>query len=664
MGTIWKLDDGTCDLVWATQRIPDVHAALHEVIVNAIDAHATSVVVGLGDEGLSFTVQDNGHGIQSQDLCRLVGHAAATSKRDRDIAAPGISTYGARGDALLCLATMASVTIESRHEASWNTYRKTIERGHVTFNGRIRSKQCIPGTLVRVHDLYGNVPVRQTAWRAAASSHRAKLISFLTTLLSRLAIVHTMTSFELIDLQCHARVVALPRVTCPLEAFALLGGSVPITIPQAFSCHEERFGMSGHIAFGDFSVASATMGARLAQLKRVTQGYVCVSFRGRWIQAFERECQDCIYAHLASRVVSSSPSHEWPVIVLDVTCSSDEVALVDATPAPRVEFRSVNAFSSAFAAFLQAVLPHRAETVLVGAPMPVAKRRRGLPDEFTDAIWARSVDLLPSTRTKRAAAMSPMRHHPPAVRRRRCTKYFGTATATSRDEPRRRRRRLPAHVATHLSVFVQNPRASRTLSVQFTKASLRDITVLGQVDRKFILFATRTSPVLLCAIDQHAADERIQLEALEATYLDEMRPFPRTELDELVQLQLNFTEQVLVQHHAATLQHWGFTINARQELTTVPFVVHRQANEDDCTEYLVLLADADRQRTLAPRPPVILRLLHSRACRSAIMFGDALSQRACELLLEQLSQCRLPFQCAHGRPSLAPLVQLQDGDAS
>ncbi|KDO29338.1 hypothetical protein SPRG_05874 [Saprolegnia parasitica CBS 223.65] len=213
--------------------------------------------------------------------------------------------------------------------------------------------------------------------------------------------------------------------------------------------------------------------------------------------------------------------------------------------------------------------------------------------------------------------MSPTRRESPAVHQRRCTKYFGTTTTTSREEPRRRRRRLPAHVATHLSVFAQNPRASRTLSVQFTKASLQDITVLGQVTAS----------------------------------LSSLRRGRRR-------------EQALVQHHEETLQHWGFTINARQELTTAPFVEHRQANEDDCTEYLTLLADADRQRTSAPRPPVILRLLHSRACRNAIMFGDVLSQRACELLLGQLSHCRLPFQCAHGRPSLAPLVQLDEEDAS
>ncbi|KAL6944929.1 hypothetical protein ACO0QE_002371 [Hanseniaspora vineae] len=46
------------------------------------------------------------------------------------------------------------------------------------------------------------------------------------------------------------------------------------------------------------------------------------------------------------------------------------------------------------------------------------------------------------------------------------------------------------------------------------------------------------------------------------------------------------------------------------------------------------------------------------ACRSAIMFGQSLSMQDCELMLSKLSQCHMPFHCAHGRPSITPLVDL------
>ncbi|KAL8899478.1 MAG: hypothetical protein Q9207_006183 [Kuettlingeria erythrocarpa] len=60
-------------------------------------------------------------------------------------------------------------------------------------------------------------------------------------------------------------------------------------------------------------------------------------------------------------------------------------------------------------------------------------------------------------------------------------------------------------------------------------------------------------------------------------------------------------------------------------------------------------------------PQGILDMLNSRSCRSAIMFNDELSLEECEVLVKRLARCTFPFQCAHGRPSLVPLVALGNG---
>jgi DNA mismatch repair protein MLH3 len=43
------------------------------------------------------------------------------------------------------------------------------------------------------------------------------------------------------------------------------------------------------------------------------------------------------------------------------------------------------------------------------------------------------------------------------------------------------------------------------------------------------------------------------------------------------------------------------------------------------------------------------------------MFNDILTIQQCEELIARLSRCAFPFQCAHGRPSMAPLVDLGNG---
>jgi len=55
-------------------------------------------------------------------------------------------------------------------------------------------------------------------------------------------------------------------------------------------------------------------------------------------------------------------------------------------------------------------------------------------------------------------------------------------------------------------------------------------------------------------------------------------------------------------------------------------------------------------------PPCIQELIASHACRSAIKFGDVLNVVECQDLIDRLAACALPFQCAHGRPTIIPVV--------
>ena len=59
-------------------------------------------------------------------------------------------------------------------------------------------------------------------------------------------------------------------------------------------------------------------------------------------------------------------------------------------------------------------------------------------------------------------------------------------------------------------------------------------------------------------------------------------------------------------------------------------------------------------------PSVFLSLLDSKACRSAIMFGDVLSQSQSRTLIKSLSQTLFPYICAHGRPSMVPFFVFEE----
>uniref|UniRef100_H3HC10 MutL C-terminal dimerisation domain-containing protein n=1 Tax=Phytophthora ramorum TaxID=164328 RepID=H3HC10_PHYRM len=186
--------------------------------------------------------------------------------------------------------------------------------------------------------------------------------------------------------------------------------------------------------------------------------------------------------------------------------------------------------------------------------------------------------------------------------------------------------------------------------IKISKATLANLQVIRQVDRKFILVRADTprGKLLLC-IDQHAADERVRLEKLELDMFGRDGSLRRVEVQDHeppLSLQMNFKERNRDE--------------GRVLLHATPKVEKRGTNVDDFRDFIQLLSNAGKTYLHSQiRPPAITRLLHSRACRSAIMFGDWLSVGQCKDLIEELKTCQLPFQCAHGRPSVVPLAEIQ-----
>jgi hypothetical protein len=114
------------------------------------------------------------------------------------------------------------------------------------------------------------------------------------------------------------------------------------------------------------------------------------------------------------------------------------------------------------------------------------------------------------------------------------------------------------------------------------------------------------------------------------------------------------------------VEAWGFKLRGQGEaagagalrLLRAPVVMGKALGANDLVDYLEELADAPGRRL--PPPLAVRRAMASRACRGAIMFGDRLPRAASARLVRQLARCALPFQCAHGRPSMVPLLTFGD----
>ncbi|RKF78790.1 putative dna mismatch repair protein [Golovinomyces cichoracearum] len=247
---------------------------------------------------------------------------------------------------------------------------------------------------------------------------------------------------------------------------------------------------------------------------------------------------------------------------------------------------------------------------------------------------------------------------------------------------------------------------------RISKRALKESEFISQVDKKFILVKLSTdqnelslkSDEILVMIDQHAADERIRIECL----LEELcTPFQVIGTDascriktyvlkKPLEVSLTLGEIEVLSNHQQHFSSWGISYQLPEKekitsptaksltlsiLSLPPVIAERCQMKPNLLVSLLSreICKLQESKSSLPTkssiasngilssswlhrihtcPDGILELLNSRACRSAIMFNDELSREQCENLVRQLSECSFPFQCAHGRPSMVPIVNL------
>lgn len=256
-------------------------------------------------------------------------------------------------------------------------------------------------------------------------------------------------------------------------------------------------------------------------------------------------------------------------------------------------------------------------------------------------------------------------------------------------------------------------------SARLSKEDLRNAQVVSQVDKKFILvkmggLSTRSesqpTAEILVLIDQHAADERIHVEKLLADlcapansdahsgYQSKLglgSPVAFVNLEKPLQFVVSSQECIYFRIYANRFAAWGVlydisssashlsrSANTKKDtfkitVATLPPSISERCRVDPqllisflrsaVWKYvesppLAPVASSDQcsnwVQKIATCPPGLVDMINSRACRSATMFNDELSLEECMVLVNKLAGCVFPFMCAHGRPSMVPIVDL------
>lgn len=155
--TIKILSEEVASQIAAGEVVERPASVVKELIENSIDAGASQITITIEEAGKKLIeVADNGAGIERDELLiALARHATSKLQDAKDLFR--INTLGFRGEALSSIASVSRFSITSRKTNSPEGARLLVSAG----NGEnVETVGAPPGTVIRVLDLFYNVPAR------------------------------------------------------------------------------------------------------------------------------------------------------------------------------------------------------------------------------------------------------------------------------------------------------------------------------------------------------------------------------------------------------------------------------------------------------------------------------------------------------------------------
>ena len=337
------LSDKVSSMIAAGEVIERPASVVKELVENALDAGATEISVEIRGGGVEqIRVADNGCGIPHDEV-ELAFQRFATSKLSDASDLDAIPTLGFRGEALPSIASVARLSVVTRHADDDSGTRLEITEGRIVDRQR---QGASPGTVMTVRQLFRNVPARRKFLRTTATE-----TSHIQNMVTRYALAYPEVRFAL---DTGNSSLLTPGSGSLREAIAAIHGlnvaENMLDISVAVSVDNERSGQS-------------TVGGVISQpaLSRANRGYMSFFVNRRWVQSrmLGYALEQAYHGFLKER--------RYPLAVVNITIDYDQVDVNVHPSKTEVRFRSGD---RVFSAIQQAVR----NTLTAHSPVPEIRR--------------------------------------------------------------------------------------------------------------------------------------------------------------------------------------------------------------------------------------------------------------------------------------------------
>ena len=642
MPVIHVLSPHVADLIAAGEVVERPASAVKELLENAVDAGARTVVLELRAGGRDYIrVTDDGVGMAPEDagVCFL---RHATSKLSDERGLEAIGTLGFRGEALAAISAVSRITLTTRRRGAAMGVRVEVEAGEIV---SMEETGCPEGTTITVRDLFYNTPARQKFLGTDRSEGAACVQSALRTALGRPDV-----SFRCLR-DGQEEFFSPGGGTAKSAVYALLGrdaaaGLLPVDAES-----------DGVAVKGFVSAPGYCRGNRGAQY------FFC---NGRPIRS------RALQAALEQAYKNTAMVGKFPGCVLYITLPN---GLVDVNVHPtkaEVKFaKEKPVFDGVYYGTLAALGQKSAPQAMSGAPLAPETGSAAPRGDFFRTMDAgtfrQTYAASPSRRTggypvrdsapyraASPAAPKPVSSAPVSVPVRTYTPDIPSGNAPRSPVPAPETPVSPAVPAAPVKKEIPAPETAETAPEQTVLDEAfraEPVRYIGEALNVYILLEQGDRLLL---IDKHAAHERILFDKMR---LNE-KPLMPQELLEPQPFNTDPDGAALLEENAALMARLGFALDAFGDTAFLIRAVPAQLDAASAVPLLEELVEKLREGRSLSVSDVWERLAATVACKAAIKGGWVTEREELLSLAEKVLAGEVTH-CPHGRPVMAVFTRAE-----
>ncbi|RCK64265.1 DNA mismatch repair protein MLH3 [Candida viswanathii] len=660
MDSIVKLEESVVSQIRSHVILNSFEQVVRELLQNSLDAGANDILIKLDLSSLSIYIQDNGSGILPDDLEKVTlqnytSKLVGGNKKS--------SMFGYKGEALYALNSISKVTIVSKvtsfnspYKLSWCGGRAVAEIFDTsTTTGYFQIGDLgNHGTVVTASNVFSGVPVRR---QQISGSSRVRLVEGI-----RLAILESLIRNPKVKLQ----VLLINKEKFQLDELASFNNQHCSSSYSNLLFH--LFGLKVKFdpvcaEFKDIRV-SGIIGAKPISSKK--HQYFFINGNPFGILPEESNRLNNLFTACgftddatSNTKATGKPFYKYPTFLIKVKCAEKRSIFQDTVHSNTWEM-IVRIVEKVITKYLETLGYESGTRVLQPTPSPFASPTKRKADKF---ILSTKAKLGKLNEVEVGGLVSD----------RGCIQKVKQLPTVAKKTIPKRLSTAPPHCLCHDQEYTLDE------SLDFTKEHLLpgNYKIIKQLDKKFILVTLKEEQMRIVVLDQHASDERVKVEEYFQEFVQQLRENPGLRLQAPLTFEVSPSELALLDQYLPNFNTFGInyeTQESRVIVTHLPLILLNKIAQDadflkdsliqhccDLNDHIkrVRVGLEDWFECSHHLPRIIIELINSKACRSAIMFGDELTHDDMDRLIEKLRHCKLPFQCAHGRPSIVPLARLE-----